>query len=479
MDLTSYVRALRTNWIVLVALGLVGAVLGTALYVITPPVYAGSVTFFATTPSTTDGNPLQGDQFGQQRVNSYVKLLRSQRLAELVAEESGIEVSTSEIMQSTQGQADLNTVLFTATVSSEDQDQAFALAQAISTAFPALVNEIETDGGDKPAPVSLTVVSGPSVSADPVSPRLKINVGLGLMLGLVAGALAAIARTTMDRSVRSEDEAREATGTPVLGHVPFDPKAGASTLIIGDARKSVSVRSEAYRVLRTNLQFVDAESPVAVLVVSSTAPSEGKSVTSANLAVAFASAGRRVLLIDADMRKPTQARIFGLESSIGLSTVLAGQVSLDDAVQPWGQTGLSLMACGSIPPNPSELLGSRHMDELVAAVRHSFDIVIIDTPPVMAATDAAVVATKADGVLLVVRHGKTRNHELKRATDALRAVDARVLGTVVNRSPSHGADAYAYQQYVSEHETSVTAKGRVALPVPRGAKRGKSAKARS
>ena len=433
MDVSTYLRAVRAHWLLIVALTVVGTVAGVVLVLTATPLYQAKVTFFVTTPSTSGGSPLQGDQFGQQRVNTYVKLLGSERLADRVVTQEGVELTTEEVTNSIEGTADLNTVLLTATITQPSPEEALALATGVAAQFPDLVEEIESVDGTKEAPVGLDVVSGPTVSSDPVSPKTKLTIGAGVLLGLTAGLGAAIAWSVLDRSVRTVEALEQATAAPVLGTIPFEETAGGSALILGG--QAGHARSEAYRHLRTNLKFVDAERPVEVLVVTSSGAGEGKSSTSTNLALTFAGAGKKVLLIDADLRRPTVGEVLGLESAAGLSNVLAGQVDVQDVLQRFGSTQLTVLTSGSTPPNPSELLDSHQMSSLISAMRAKFDLVVIDTPPVLPVTDAAIVSTKADGAIVVVRYGKTRTTDAKAALDSLRAVDARVLGTVLNRMP--------------------------------------------
>jgi capsular exopolysaccharide synthesis family protein len=441
-------RALRRFWWAIVLSCVIGGALGAAIQLQKTPVYANTVTFFATTPSNTDsGNPLMGDQFGQQRVNTYVKLLGSERLATQILEnDPTLGLTNREVMGKISGQADLNTVLLTATVRDTSRSRGYALIKDVATQFPDLVNQIESRNGEQEAPVHLEVVSGPRQTPYPVSPRKKLGVAIGLFLGLVVGVAFALGRMLMDRTFRNPDDLRDASGAPVIGTIPFEsrPRGGSSLAITPMTRSSLA---ESYRQLRTNLQFVDVEEQVQILVVTSSVPGEGKSTTSINLAITFAQTGKKVLLIEADLRRPKVSNYLGLEGAVGLTNVLAGQARLDDVLQPWGSTGLTVLPCGSVPPNPSELLGSTPMDDLLNELRERFELVILDTPPVLPVTDAAVASAHADGAVVVTRYGKTRIADVERSLELLRAVDARVVGMVLNRVPSKGVDAHRYESY--------------------------------
>lgn len=212
--------------------------------------------------------------------------------------------------------------------------------------------------------------------------------------------------------------------------------------------------SEAFRVLRTNLQFVGLDKPLKSIVVTSATPGEGKSTTAANLAVAFAQAGGSVCLIDADLRRPTIAKLFGLSNWSGLTNALVGQDDLSTYLMDSAISGLSILPSGPIPPNPAELLGSGRMSKLLAHAEEKFDMVVVDTPPVLAVTDAAVLAPKVGGVVLVVRAGKVARRQASQARDALAVVKAKVLGVVLDAVEAKGRDGYYYYYYYQGAERS-------------------------
>ncbi|MFC3039857.1 CpsD/CapB family tyrosine-protein kinase [Virgibacillus xinjiangensis] len=202
--------------------------------------------------------------------------------------------------------------------------------------------------------------------------------------------------------------------------------------------------SEQYRTVRTNLEFSSVDHKLQSLLVTSAGPGEGKSMTTANLAVVYAQQGKRVLLIDADLRKPTVHYTFRLDNLKGLSNVLVGETSLQDAVGQSDVDNLDVMSCGPIPPNPSELLASNRMVRLLEEAKQAYDIVIFDTPPVLAVTDSQILATLVDGAVLVVRSKQTENDAALKAIDAISSVNAKVLGTVLNDRNKKEANYYYY-----------------------------------
>lgn len=202
--------------------------------------------------------------------------------------------------------------------------------------------------------------------------------------------------------------------------------------------------SEQYRTIRTNIQFSSVDREIRSIVVSSTGPGEGKSTTAANLAVVFAQQGKRVLLVDADLRKPTVHYTFRVENIYGLTRVLMRQVSLTDAVQPSDLEHLDILPSGPIPPNPAELLGSKHMEEFLEEAKAKYDVVIMDTPPVLVVTDAQVLTNRVDASLLVVSSGKTDKDGALKAKELLNAGKGKLIGVVLNGVDQKDSQHYYY-----------------------------------
>lgn len=214
-----------------------------------------------------------------------------------------------------------------------------------------------------------------------------------------------------------------------------------SLITIADKSSPIT---EQYRTIRTNIQFASADRKIQTIVVTSSGPSEGKSTTAANIAVVFANSGQRVLLVDADMRKPTIHKTFGLTNEVGLSKVLSSNNSGLEMSRPSMVDNLFILTSGPKPPNPSELLGSTRMDQVIEEARHLYDVIIFDMPPVVTVTDAQIMASKADGTLLVVQENVTRKDTLMQAKDLLEMVQARVLGVVYNGAHNLKDQSYYY-----------------------------------
>jgi capsular exopolysaccharide synthesis family protein len=443
MTLRDYISAARKYWWVMLGAASLGALVGVLAVLRADPVYRAEVTFFVKTSNqNTASAAAMGDQFAQRRVNSYVGLLSSDRLADMVVRTSGVDITAEQVSGMIGASGDINTVLLTATATSNDEEVASRVAGAVALRFPGLVDSIENQSPEDTA-VTLEVVNGPVVGELPSRAPLKI--GTPTLLGLLFGFAIAMLLQWRDTAVRSVEEVGQLGLGPVLGKVPFDRRIRSAPLILTDDPHSV--RAEAFRQLRTNLQFLSVDEPIGVVVVTSSVADEGKSITSANLALAVAAADARVLVVEADLRKPTLADVFGVERAVGLTDVLAGRLELDDVVQPWGDSGVTVLPSGPLPPNPAELLGSAAMGALLDKARSAYDLVVIDTPPLLPVTDPAVLAARVDGALLVARFGKTSRQQLTQAKRALEAVGARQLGTVLTMVPPNKHDGYTPYRY--------------------------------
>lgn len=421
MELRGYLDALRLRWWLVAGLTVLGAVVGLTAFLLTPAVYASTVTFYVSVPPVAGGSSATATQYAQAKVNSYVSLVRSEESARRVIADQRLDASPAAVASSITASAQLNTTLLTATVRSGSKDRSSAVARGLADTFGPLVDQLDNAG--RPAQViAVDVVSGPTVASAPVSPDLKRFLALGLLAGLVLGALLAVLRDLLDSTVRSSTTAAEVVGAP--------------TLAVVDEDRDPRGRAESIRQLRTNLAFLRAaggpSSGAEVVVVTSAVGGEGKTTTALDLARSFVEAGERVLLVEADLRRPSLGAALRLEAAPGLSEVLAGQVELVSALRPGGADGPDVLPAGTVPPNPAELLGSERMSDLVAALRAAYDKVLLDAPPVLPVTDAVVCAAVADGVLLVVRWGRTRRDEVSEAVGMLEQVHAAVLGGVLN-----------------------------------------------
>jgi polysaccharide biosynthesis transport protein len=298
-------------------------------------------------------------------------------------------------------------------------------------------------------PNFLSIVESAQAPTEPVGPRLGENLLLAAVIGLVLAVGAAFLAEYIDDTLKSPDDVQQTLGLTTIGGIARIAGDDYPSKLI-TVEEPRSVIAEAYRVLRTNLQFSAVDRPLRTVMVTSPNPVEGKSVTAANLAVVIAQSGKRVILIDADLRRPVQHRIFSMSNNLGLTNLLSdSSVQPDDALQATPVDNLRVIASGPLPPNPSEMLGSKRMSDLIEMLKQQSDTIVFDSPPVMAVTDATVLATRVDGCLLVVDAGRTRRNAAKRSKDALLAVGAQVYGIALNRLTSRNGGPY-YHYYYSE-----------------------------
>ncbi len=466
VELKDYWLTIRRRWKIVVATLLI--VVGTAALVTwqTTPQYESSAQLFVSTAPTNTGELVQSGTFATQRVTSYADLVNTRKLAAQVATDLGGEFEADNLRSNVRAEVVPETVSLNIIATNPDEFAARDIAQSYAEALSELVATLETPRGKTNPLATASVVDNAEVSSSPVSPNPVRNLGLGLVLGLLLGVGLAVVRDLLDTSISSPEDVAEVATAPILGHINVDSEAvkqrPSKTL------SGATPWAESFRVLRTNMQYVEVDHDARVFVISSSLPGEGKSTCAVNLGVTLAQAGQRVALVECDLRRPTMAKKLNLDTSVGTTSVLIGKVPLEDALQELPGTELQVLSSGPLPPNPSELLQSHAMGEMIADLRARFDIVIIDAPPLLPVTDAALLAAQADGMLAVVRHGKTTRDQLMHALERLDAVDAKCVGVVINMVPVKKASAgygygYGYgYTYEPISEKNVTAGHRTA-----------------
>ncbi|MEQ4518738.1 polysaccharide biosynthesis tyrosine autokinase [Pseudarthrobacter sp. B907] len=446
MDLRDYLRILRRNWMLVVALASIGLLCGAAASVLVKATYTAQTQLFVSIQGSGSVSELQqGNTFSQARVQSYVKTVGSPAVLQPAIDSLGLGETAAQLAERVTASTDLNTVLIEISVTDDSPVQAAAVAQAVANSLIRVVDNLEKPKMESPSPVSLSIIKPATAPSAPSAPNTRLNLILGLLVGLGAGVAAATLRTTLDTRIRGEADLRRLTSAPLLGGISFDQDAKKQPLLTQAGHQSP--RAESFRQLRTNLQFANVSGEAKAILITSSLPGEGKSTTATNLAIALAQAGNSVCLVDADLRRPMVHEYLGLERNAGLTTALIGSANVTDLLQPWGDDNLYVLTSGQIPPNPSELLGSREMEHLILGLENTFDTVVIDAPPLLPVTDAAVLSQYVSGTVLVVGSHQLRSQDLEKSLKSLELVDAKVLGIVLNRLPSKGPDAYAYSYY--------------------------------
>ena len=442
MELREVLTALRAAWWFPVVGLVTGALAALAVSLLQTPEYTSETQLFvSTTDATSTSDVFQGSQFSQQRVTSYAQLLTGEEMAQRVIDRLDLDMTAGQLSDGVSATAVTDTVLIDITVTDPSAAQAQRIATALGEEFTTFAAELETTDVSGASPVKVTVTDSPSKPVSPSSPQTTRNLALGGLVGALMGAVLAIARTRLDRSVRDAEEAAELAGAPVIGVMLRDDSLHTKHVI---ERNSQTRTAEAYRQLRTNLQFLNIDEPPKVIMVSSAVPSEGKTTVAVNLALTLAEAGRAVTLVEGDLRRPRVTRYLGMVGGAGLRNILAGSAELEDVLQPYGDGDLKVIAAGPTPPNPSQLLASSHMFRLIDELRGTNDFVLIDAPPVLPVADASALSVIVDGVVLSIRYGSTRKEQVQQTRATLERLGARTLGVILNMVPPKAAITSAY-----------------------------------
>lgn len=449
MELRDYLRILQKNWILIVACMLLGVAAASAYSIAATPKYVSTTDLYVSVRSGSDSASselVQGTSFARQAVTSYVSIVNSASVLDPVIEELHLDMTSRQLASMVSATSPLNTVLIQITVTNADPAAAADIANAIGTNLAdVVVNVLEKPEGDGESLVRIETVQPAVAPSSPSSPNVQLNLGLGLLVGLAAGLGAAVLRSVLDTRIHSAHDITVVTDKPMLGGISFDPDAAKRPLVVHVDPQNP--RAESFRKLRTNLQFLDVDSRARSFVITSSVPGEGKSTTAANLAISLAETGARVALVDGDLRLPRIAAYMGIEGAVGLTDVLIGRAELSDVLQRWGRTQLYVLPSGRVPPNPSELLGSRNMEKLLATLTSEVEYVIVDAPPVLLVTDAAVISKFTGGSILVAAAGRTTKGELTSAVAALENIGGSLMGVVITMLPTKGPDAYGYGTY--------------------------------
>lgn len=448
MTLQDYLRVIRLRWRTLAVVVVLGLAAAASLFFVRPADYTATTELFVSSqPGSDPGQAFQGAQLSQQRVQSYAALVTSDRTMRGTIEQLGLSDTPESLADDITVAATADTVIIQISATRTSPEAAAQLANTVSSVSVETINELERPAQPGIAPsVVVRTVQDAQLPDGPSSTGLPVTLLLGLIAGALIGVGLAVLRHTLDRSITSAARLVEVTGSPVLGVIPLDPRIKEHPLVVSDRAQDPA--AEAFRGLRTNLRYTDIDKAHRVIVVTSAVAGEGKSTVVANLAIAMGASGMRVMVIDADLRRPTLASLFGMERSVGLTRVLAGSLRLHQAVQSYAGGQVEVLASGPVPPNPSELLASNQMRRLLDELRRDYDAVLIDSPPVLPVTDAVALAPATDGVVLVTRHGSTSAPQVESALAAVRAVSVEPLGFVLTASPN-SPNAHGYGRYSS------------------------------
>jgi capsular exopolysaccharide synthesis family protein len=364
--------------------------------------------------------------------NGYITARRANQVAQYTQQVTALETSIAQL------QAKANALAQTDPQRAALQQSVTSLTQTVQQTQAAA--QLVTQTGP-------TVVNAARLPTSPTSPKPVRNGILGFLVGLILGVGLAFLVERLDDGINSREAAEQATeGLPVVGLIPlvdsWRAKGSHHLALVEDPTSNVS---EAYRTLRTSIQFLSIDDPKHVIGITSSVPDEGKTTAVANLAVSFARAGQRVIVVSCDLRRPRIHEFFGVDNRIGLTSVLIGQVALSEALQAVeGEPRLRILASGPVPPNPAEILSLDRVREVIDVLADNADVVLLDCPPVLPVTDALLLSRLVDGMLVLAAAKSTSRRDLGRTIQLLHQVQAPVLGTILNRVPAAGGYAYGY-----------------------------------
>ncbi|GAB2517032.1 Tyrosine-protein kinase YwqD [Corynebacterium atrinae] len=432
MSPSDFAKITLRNILTIVLSVLIGTAGAYGIYLLQKPTYVADATAYVTAINMEGGtdSTYTGTLLAKQKVRSFIPVFTSRTTAERAIRDLGLRSRPDEVVQRIAVTAPTDSVAINVRAEGGTPESARALADAIVSAASIEIEQLE---GGPTAGVRVVPMASAALPTSPASPILSRFLLMGFLAGLIIGYTIAFVRFRMDTRIRTVVDIEDTQASVVLGTLPADKLVGRDSKEAKEGEKSSFMSREALRKLRTNLRFVSIDNPPRAIVITSSQPKDGKSTVAVRLAQVIAASGTEVLLVDADLRRPTIASSLGLDETVGLSGILTGDVFLDEAVQSTSDKHLHVVAAGQIPPNPSELLGSQRMRDLLAVLKDDYQYVIIDAPPLLQVTDGALLAASADGAIVVVRSGNTRKSELDAAVRHLESVGAPILGTVLNQ----------------------------------------------
>lgn len=458
MSVARAIRVLRKRWWIVLLATILGGIAAFAASSTVTPVYHSTASLYFSLRTASSGSDInQGSAYTQAQMLSFARLATSSVVLDPVADELDGELSANRLRRMMSVTIPQNTVILDVRVGSTDRDRAALIANAVADSLIDAVDEVAPDTAEGDATVTARSIDPASPAVFQTSPNKQQDAVLGAIVGFLAASVAVVLAAALDTRVRSESSLKTITELPVLGSIEQSaPSADPRPVSIRQPNGSAA---EAFRHVRSGLRFASASHQTRCLAITSSRPAEGKTWVASNLAFVLAETGRRVLLIDADLRKPRVADAFGIVGAVGLTTVLIDAVPLQSAVQVWPRSTLEILPAGAVPPNPAELLASDRMKELIQQVADEYELVVIDTAPVEVVADATVLAQQVDSVLIVADTTRVRRAQLAATIEALERAGAHISGVVLNRVKARPRDDYYYVHDEAEEELGV--------PIPR------------
>lgn len=442
MDIPTLVRIGRRWWWLVLSAAVLGGVVAFAVSTRITPSYEARTTLLVVQRQSEGIVQLNDLQAAERMANTFSRLVTVRPVLERAIEEGRLPLDAGALEARLRVSNPRGTQLLEVTARASDADLAARIANTVALAF---ISSNEAALTSRPGQVS--VVEEALAPGAPVSPRRLVNTMLGVVLLLLASAGVVLVIEYLDDTVKSSEDAAERIGLPVLARIEQFGRMQNARDQLQAANRPRSTIAEAYRAARTNLSYaIDLGRDRRLVLVTSPGPGEGKTTTTANLAVVFGLAGHRVCVMDTDLRRPTIHKVFGVDNTKGLTTLLlAREPDIDRALVRSLYTNVTVLPSGPLPPNPSELLGSARMQEILDGLRERFDVVLMDSPPALVVTDASVLGMLADGLVIVARAGKTRMGELRATVAELAQTGRPIAGLMLNRVGARESGYYYYQ----------------------------------
>ncbi len=444
LTVQEFAKILRARWKLICGTIAVVVLAAVGYSLLAIPQYQASVRLFVSTPSDgTNTQTYDGGLFAERRVLSYTELLTGDIAAQRTIDKLGLDMTPAQLQEKVEAVVPAETVLIDVTVTDSSPARARDIANALADEFVVMAARLETPELGQPPNARVVVQQRAELPSSPVNSKTKRILAIAAVMGALLGVVLAVIRDRMDDSVKSSDALERATGVGLLADIPFDGQRRTKPLIVFESDRSAF--ANAFRELRINLRFLQIAEGPRVLVITSCVPAQGTTMTAVNLSLALADAGHNVVIVDGDLRRPGVAACFDLAGDAGLSDVLSGAAPLRDSLQQTGFAHLTALTSGAVPGDPTDLLESAATADVLGQLGGEFDYVVVDSPSLLV-KDAAILATNAQGVLIVARSGQTTRKQLGDAIHTLRRAGAPLLGSVLSmtraKKRSKGDDYY-------------------------------------
>lgn len=427
----------KKGWKLMIIFLLLGAAAAYAIstYFITP-MYSSDLSLYVLSSNSIGTNSASDINFSSRLARTYIIILKEQTVREQVANKLHTKISAGQLSGMVTFDAVDDTEVIKISATSSDPELSAEICNVYGSVAPEVLQRVVKAG-------SVEIIGKARASASPISPNVQTNTLYGAAAGVAAAIVIVLLRVLIDNTVQSEEEFKRIVGIPVWASIPSftnsakdkrhkgsDAAALRRTIINSQTPFAIT---EAYKNARTSMSFSITDSSAKAVVITSCEPDAGKSTTVANLAMTMAKTNAKVLIVDSDLRKPIQHKYFKIDNSKGLSGVLAGHYSVGSCIKEVAKN-LYLMPSGVIPPNPSELIASRNMSQLIKELKNVYDYIFFDAPPASVVTDATVLAPKVDGVLFIVRQNRTEYSDIQKIIDDINRLDGKILGTIITDS---------------------------------------------